>query len=228
MHPQISLHLLTPAQILESQLFERKGNLFADKVQLLANRIHSNWQDAARASGLHERWKDIKMLSEEALAVYVRNHPDATRKGSTFYQVNILAFRNQELPQEHQTENLRSAAHALGAWSAFLSSFNPGSLKTHLENMLDVFNQLPEQALSKDAEEIGWIDGFMDKQEVDFVKEEFNALVLTASKIHDAWIDRASSWRDPSSLQARSFFELNNYNQQADLVILKALADLEI
>jgi hypothetical protein len=226
MTTKTSSYTPTPAQILESQLFERKGNLIADKVQVLANRIHANWQDVARSSGLHERWKDIKMLSEEALAVYVRNHPEATRKGSTFFQVNILALRNQELPQEHQTENLRSAAHALGAWNALLSSFEPSSLKKQLTNILDVFKQLPEDALSKDAEEIGWIDDLMDKQETDFIKEEFNALILTASKIHDAWIDRASSWLDPSSLQARSFFELNNYNQRADLVILEALADL--
>jgi hypothetical protein len=219
---------LSEQQIIENRLLEKTGNLSTEKTRALADKIHANWQEGARESGLAERWKDIKELQGDELSCYLKDYSAYTRKpeGGIFHQVNILALSNRELPLEHQTENLRSAAHAVGASNAFLSFYDPVSIRKNLENIDEVFKTLPQEALSKDCKDGGWICGFMDKDEQDFIKDEFNAIALVASKIHDAWIERASSWLDASSNQANHFFSLNNYNQRADLAILKSFCEL--
>lgn len=223
-----NLHRLTEQEKIEIKLLERAGNLSTDKTRALADKIHATWQQGARESGLTQRWKDIKQLEGEELSCYLEDHLAFTRKpeGGAFHQVDILGLSNRDLPIEHQTENLRSAAHAVGACNTFLISFDSELVTRNLVNIEKVFEMLPQQAQSRDSKESGWICRFMDENERDFTKEEFNAIVLTASKIHDAWIERASCWLDPSSNQANHFFSLNNYNQRADLLILKSFFEL--
>lgn len=62
----------------------------------------------------------------------------------------FLGLSNRELPVEHQMENLRAAAHAIGAWQAFLSGFEPVSLKRNLESITNVFYLFSSEVLRKD------------------------------------------------------------------------------
>lgn len=219
-------YLLKESVINEINALEALGYENRVELNLLANSLHQSWQEGARASGLSERWKDIKKLEAEDLKKYLESHAETTRKGEKYFQVNILGLENSELPLEHQEENLRSAAHAIGTWNQLLRPFDRALVIRNLESIKKHYEQLSAEELSKDLDKPGCVWSVIRAAESSSDLDALEAIFHAASKIHDAWIHRASSWLDPSSIQARPFHFLNDYNQKADLNILFALSRL--